>query len=118
MQPSTNEVQPLSYEKAFAELEEIVFGLETNQKTLEEAIALFERGQALAKHCASLLDQAELKVSQLSGHGEPSEPDEEEDFNDWRYAQGNHRTQRDYWEPGAFHWFVFLGTGTISKSSY
>jgi len=80
MQPSTNEVQPLSYEKAFAELEEIVFGLETNQKTLEEAIALFERGQALAKYCASLLDQAELKVSQLSGHGEPSEPDEEEEF--------------------------------------
>jgi len=66
MQHSTDEIQSLSYEQAFAELEEIVFGLETNQKSLDEAIALFERGQALAKHCASLLDQAELRVRQLN----------------------------------------------------
>ena len=66
MQHSTDEIQSLSYEKAFAELEEIVYGLETNQKSLDEAIALFERGQALAKHCASLLDQAELRVRQLN----------------------------------------------------
>lgn len=66
MQLSTQEIQSLSYEQAFAELEEIVYGLETNQKSLDEAIALFERGQALAQHCANLLDQAELKVRQLS----------------------------------------------------
>lgn len=66
MQPSTNDLQGLSYEQAFSELEEIVDGLETNQKSLEEAIALFERGQALAQYCASLLDQADLKVRQLS----------------------------------------------------
>ncbi len=63
---STDNIQSFSYEQAFAELEEIVYGLETNQKTLEEAIALFERGQALARHCAALLDQAELKVRTLS----------------------------------------------------
>ncbi len=63
---STDDIQSLSYEQAFAELEEIVYGLETNQKTLDEAIALFERGQALARHCAALLDQAELKVRTLS----------------------------------------------------
>jgi exodeoxyribonuclease VII small subunit len=77
MQPSTDEIQTLSYEKAFAELEEIVNGLETNQKTLEEAIALFERGQALAKHCTDLLDKAELRVRQLSELDEADEQAQE-----------------------------------------
>ncbi len=66
MERAIDDIQSFSYEQAFAELEEIVYGLETNQKSLDDAIALFERGQALAKHCASLLDQAELKVRQLS----------------------------------------------------
>jgi exodeoxyribonuclease VII small subunit len=70
MQQLSEEIQSLSYEQAFAELEEIVYGLEANQKTLEEAIALYERGQLLAKHCADLLDQAELKVRQLSEQDE------------------------------------------------
>jgi exodeoxyribonuclease VII small subunit len=72
----------LSYEQAFAELEEIVFSLEANQKSLEESIALFERGQSLALRCAALLEQAELRVRMLSGQdavedaeGEPG-PDE------------------------------------------
>jgi exodeoxyribonuclease VII small subunit len=57
----------MRYEEAFQALEEIVYGLETNSKTLEEALALYERGQALAAHCAALLDQAELRVRQLNG---------------------------------------------------
>ena len=73
MQKDSGETQSLSYEKAYAELETIVYELETDSKTLEEALTLFERGQALAQHCALLLDQAELRVRQLSG---PSEPDE------------------------------------------
>ena len=80
MQPSTDDIQSLSYERAFAELEEIVDGLETNQRTLEEAIALFERGQALARRCANLLDQAELKVRQLSDQEEPGEENFDEDY--------------------------------------
>ncbi len=75
MESTNKDIENLSYEQAFNELEEIVYGLETNQKTLEEAIGLYERGQALAKYCASLLDRAELRVRQLGG---PVEPDEEE----------------------------------------
>ncbi len=60
-------VAELTYEEAFAELDGIVSALETEQRPLEEAMALFERGQALAKHCAELLDKAELKIRQLSG---------------------------------------------------
>ena len=60
-------VEELSYEQALAELEDITRQLEENPPALEETLALFERGQALAKRCAGLLDQAELKVRQLSG---------------------------------------------------
>jgi len=60
-------IEELSYEQAFAELEAIVATLESEERTLDEALTNFERGQALAKHCAALLDNADLKVQQLSG---------------------------------------------------
>ncbi|HBX69398.1 MAG TPA: exodeoxyribonuclease VII small subunit [Chloroflexi bacterium] len=60
-------VEELAYEQAFAELENIVAALESEERSLDEAIAQFERGQALAQHCAALLDKAELKIHLLSG---------------------------------------------------
>jgi exodeoxyribonuclease VII small subunit len=60
-------VEDMTYEQAFNELESIVNDLETGEHTLEEALALFERGQALARRCAQLLEDAELKVQELSG---------------------------------------------------
>lgn len=56
----------LSYEQAFAELQAIVTLLESDDHPLEQSITLFERGQKLAQHCATLLDQAELRVQQLT----------------------------------------------------
>ncbi len=64
---SDTSVDELSYEQAFAELEEIVLSLEAEEHSLEKAISLYERGQNLAKHCADLLELAEQKVQQLSG---------------------------------------------------
>lgn len=60
-------VEELSYEEAFRELDAIVTALDTEEHPLEKALSLYERGQVLAQRCASLLDQAELKVRQLSG---------------------------------------------------
>ena len=60
-------IEELTYEEALAELEEIVSALEGEQNRLEEAIKLFERGQALAARCAVLLEAAELKVKQVAG---------------------------------------------------
>ncbi|HVN16789.1 MAG TPA: exodeoxyribonuclease VII small subunit [Anaerolineales bacterium] len=59
-------VKNLSYEEALAELEEIVNSLEGEQNPLDEAMKLFERGQALVTRCSELLEAAELKVKQLS----------------------------------------------------
>jgi exodeoxyribonuclease VII small subunit len=64
---SRKSVDELSYEAAFAELQAIVEALEGEQRPLDEATALYERGQSLVKRCTQLLDQAELKVRQLSG---------------------------------------------------
>ena len=62
-------IEKLTFEKAFAELEETVHKLEGGGLSLEESLALYERGQALAAHCNAQLDQAELKVQKLSPDG-------------------------------------------------
>jgi exodeoxyribonuclease VII small subunit len=67
-------VEELSYEQAYAELDGIVALLEQEQADLEATIAWFERGQALARRCQDLLDQAELRVRTLGidlAGGEP-----------------------------------------------
>ncbi len=63
----TKPIEKLTYEQAYTELEAVVSALETGEQSLDEALALFERGQGLARHCAELLDKAELKVQKLSG---------------------------------------------------
>ena len=60
-------IEELSYEEALAELEAIVETLEGEQSQLDEAIKLFERGQALAARCGALLVAAQLKVKQVAG---------------------------------------------------
>jgi exodeoxyribonuclease VII small subunit len=62
-------VADLSFEEASSELEALVASLESEQKSLEDSMTLFERGQALIKHCSDLLEKAELKVKQLTGDG-------------------------------------------------
>jgi exodeoxyribonuclease VII small subunit len=59
-------VEQLTYEQAYNQLEEIVAVLEADEHSLDLALNLYERGQALARYCAGLLDQAELRVQQLS----------------------------------------------------
>jgi exodeoxyribonuclease VII small subunit len=60
-------IDEMTYESAFIELQSIVTALENEPRTLDDAMSLFERGQALVKRCTELLDKAELKVKRLSG---------------------------------------------------
>lgn len=60
-------VEELTYEQALGELEAVVASLENDERPLDEALRLYERGQALARYCADLLDKAELKIQQISG---------------------------------------------------
>jgi exodeoxyribonuclease VII small subunit len=64
---SAKPVKELSYEAAFTELEQIVSKLEGEPESLEQAMSLFERGQALVQRCTQLLEAAQLKVKRLAG---------------------------------------------------
>lgn len=65
--PAQKAVEELTYEEALAELEGIVEALEGEQNPLDEAMKLFERGQALIVRCGRLLESAQLKVQKLAG---------------------------------------------------
>jgi exodeoxyribonuclease VII small subunit len=67
MTENLSPVEELTYEQAFTELGAIVAALESEEKTLDDALAQFERGQVLARYCTTLLENAELKIQQISG---------------------------------------------------
>ncbi len=58
------------FETSIKELEEIVKTLESGSVSLDESLALFEKGVKLTKSCQKLLDEAEKKVSILVNDGE------------------------------------------------
>ena len=59
-------IEKLNYEQALAEIEEIVEQLENQSLELDVTLKMFERGKLLIQRCQTLLDQAELKVRNLS----------------------------------------------------
>ena len=56
--------QELSYEQARAELATVVERLEAGGATLEESLALWERGEALADICQRWLDGARNRLAE------------------------------------------------------
>ncbi len=58
-------VDELSFEAAQAELEAIVERLEDPRTGLDDAIALWERGEALHRHCQAKLDYAAERIQRL-----------------------------------------------------
>lgn len=55
----------LTFEQAFAALEQEVHRLEDGELSLAEALAAFERGMQLAEMCDKQLQEAELRVRQI-----------------------------------------------------
>lgn len=62
----------LTFETAYAQLEDIIRRLESGELPLEDSLALYERGRALAVFCQNTLDKAELRVNQLADDGSTS----------------------------------------------
>jgi exodeoxyribonuclease VII small subunit len=65
----------LTFEQAQGELEKIVERLELGQASLDEALALWERGEELYAFCREKLDAAEGRVEELARRVEESRPD-------------------------------------------
>jgi len=62
--------KPESFENLFSELQVTVAKLEAGDLSLDESLALFQRGMELAKKCGAMLDAAELRIKQLIPQGE------------------------------------------------
>jgi len=71
-------IDEMSFEEALAALESVVSNLEGGQVPLEQSISLYERGEALRKHCEDRLKAAELKVEKIvagaDGQAKGTEP--------------------------------------------
>lgn len=63
--PAPNDVSGLSFEQAVAELETIVARLERGDVALDQSIEIYERGEALKKHCEALLGAAETRIEKI-----------------------------------------------------
>ncbi len=66
-------VKKMSFEEATGRLEEIVRGLEEGDVPLEESIKLYEEGMKIGTMCRKMLDEAELKIKQLSADAEDAD---------------------------------------------
>lgn len=70
-------MQDMNFEKAMERLEKITVELSRDGITLEESLALYEEGVALAKICNHQLEDTERKIKtlQISADGEIEEKD-------------------------------------------
>jgi exodeoxyribonuclease VII small subunit len=63
-----------TFEEAQRELERIVSQLEGGRASLEDAVALWERGDELYRYCLGKLDSAEGKIEELGSRIEEARP--------------------------------------------
>lgn len=74
---SQTDIETMSFEQAYRELEEAVQKLEAGNLLLDEAIALYQRGTSLAQYCNRQLDTAELHIKTLAPSGDLVDFEEE-----------------------------------------
>jgi exodeoxyribonuclease VII small subunit len=65
---------PVSFEEALRLLDEVVSRLESGEVGLEEAVALFERGQGYLAACRERLGAAQRRIEELTAEELPARP--------------------------------------------
>ena len=63
---SPPDITSMSFEQALGELETIVNRLEQGKVSLDDAIAAYERGAALKRHCETKLREARERVERIT----------------------------------------------------
>ncbi len=74
-QQNTPITDPPQFERAVEELEQLVDRLEHEDLTLEESLAVFERGIGLTRDCQKALEAAEQRVRILTEQSDTAEPE-------------------------------------------
>jgi exodeoxyribonuclease VII small subunit len=66
--------EPKSFEDALVELEKIVHDLDDGATSLEDALARYEQGVGLLRHCYEQLRKVEQRIVELTGKDEAGNP--------------------------------------------
>lgn len=77
MSPANGTTEPtdiaaLSYEQAREQLMNVVNALEAGSSSLEDSLALWERGEALAKRCEEWLEGAKARLEASRAETSPA----------------------------------------------
>ena len=72
-----SEKKEADFESTLAELERVVEGLENGELSLAEQLKAFERGMELSEQCKKMLDEARLKVIELTQNDDSEGTDDE-----------------------------------------
>lgn len=59
------EISEMTFEQALRALEDVVHKLESGDVPLDDSISLYERGEALRKHCQARLDAAQARIERI-----------------------------------------------------
>ena len=65
MDNAAPDIGEMSFEQALRALEDVVRQLEGGEVPLEESIGLYERGEALRRHCQARLDAAQARIEAI-----------------------------------------------------
>ena len=65
METQPSDIGAMSFEEALRALEDVVRQLEGGEVPLEESIGLYERGEALRRHCQARLDSALARIEKI-----------------------------------------------------
>lgn len=61
----SSDITALTFEDALRALEDVVRKLESGEVPLDQSIDLYERGEALRKHCQARLDAAQARIEKI-----------------------------------------------------
>jgi exodeoxyribonuclease VII small subunit len=65
MAEEPTDIAGMTFEDALRALEDVVRGLESGEVPLDDSISLYERGEALRKHCQARLDAAQARIEKI-----------------------------------------------------
>ena len=65
MDETAPDIAAMSFEQALKALEDVVHRLEGGEVPLDESIGLYERGEALRRHCQARLDAAQARIDKI-----------------------------------------------------
>lgn len=65
MAETAPDIAAMSFEDALRALEEVVRKLESGEVPLDDSITLYERGEALRRHCQARLDAAQARIERI-----------------------------------------------------